>query len=127
MRTSLRRAVLGACTTFVVMAVAACGSDTSTGPGSTGTTATPVGSYSLTTVNGKPLPATMFADTEFTEVVTKASLALAADGKYQAIVTTNETVAGYLSVYVDTSGGTWKQAGTTSTITLVSTPPRSSS
>jgi hypothetical protein len=115
------RAVLGAFTAFVVMAVAACGGDSSTGPGSGGTPDTPVGSYALTSVNGKPVPVTMFADTEFTEVITKASLALQTDGKYQAIVTTNETIAGNVSVYVDTSAGTWKQGATASAITLTST------
>jgi hypothetical protein len=115
------RAVLGAFTAFVVMAVAACGGDGSTGPGSGGTPDTPVGNYALTSVNGKPVPVTMFADTEFTEVIAKASLALTTDGKYQAVVTTNETIAGNVSVYVDTSAGTWKQGATASALVLTST------
>lgn len=121
MRAPHRRAVLGAFTAFVVMAVAACGGDSSTGPGSGGTPDTPVGIYALTSVNGNPVPVTMFSDTAFTEVITKASLALATDGKYMAVVTTNETVAGNLSVYVDTSAGTWKQGTTASALVLTST------
>ena len=118
MRAPHRRAVLGAFTAFVVMAVGACGGDSSTGPG---VADTPVGNYALTSVNGKPVPVTLFADTEFTEVIAKGSLALQTDGKYLAIVTTNETIAGNLSVYADTSAGTWKQGATASALVLTST------
>ncbi|MDB4883419.1 MAG: hypothetical protein JWL95_2185 [Gemmatimonadetes bacterium] len=115
------RSVFGALTAFLMMAVVACGSDTSTGPGSNNTPTTPVGSYSLSAVNGKPVPVTMFSDTAFTEVIADATLALTADGKYLFVQTTHETVAGYLSVYVYSSSGTWKQQGSTSAITFTST------
>lgn len=121
MRAPHRRAVLGAFTAFVVMAVGACGGDGSTGPGGDNTPTSPVGTYALTSVGGKPVPVTMFSDTAYTEVIAKASLALQTDGKYQAIVTTNETIAGNLSVYVDTSAGTWKQGATASALVLTST------
>jgi hypothetical protein len=115
------RSVLGAFATFLVMAVAACGSDTLTGPDAPAPVpTTPVGSYGLSSVNGKSMPVTMFTDTAFTEVIASASLALTADGKYVFAVTTNETVAGYLSVYVDSVSGTWTQQGTSPAITFTS-------
>ncbi|MEO6527665.1 MAG: hypothetical protein ABIP93_13625 [Gemmatimonadaceae bacterium] len=119
MRSTHRRSILGAFTAFLVMAVAACGGDTSTSPDVQVPT-TPVGSYSLSTVNGKSVPVTMFADTAFTEVLASASLALTTDGKYVAAITTNETVAGYLSVYVDTLSGTWTRQGSTPAIVFTS-------
>ena len=68
----------------------------------------------------------MFTDTAFTEVIASASLALQADGNYVFAYTTNETVAGYLSVYVDTVSGTWKQGATTSALTFTDvTDPKS--
>jgi hypothetical protein len=118
MRPAHRRSVLGAFAAFLVIAVAACGSDTPTGPDAE--VPTPIGSYGLSSVNGKSVPVTMFTDTAFTEVVASASLALTADGKYLFAVTTNETVAGYLSVYVDSMSGTWTQQGTSTAITFTS-------
>jgi hypothetical protein len=117
MRATHRRAVFGALTTLLALAVGACGSDTLTGS-TPDTPTTPIGAYALASVGGKPMPVTMFADTAFTDVVTSASLALSADGKLLSVVTTNETVAGNLSVYVDTVGGTWKQVGSTSALTF---------
>lgn len=77
------------------------------------------GTYGLTTVNGKPVPATLFSDTSFTDVVAGGSLSLTPDGKYLSAVTTNETVDGHLSVYVDTVTGTWRQSGGALTLTAV--------
>jgi hypothetical protein len=97
-----------------VIALAACGGDSGTGPNSN-----PAGSYHLATVAGKSVPATMFSDTAFTDVIAAGSLALQADGKYVIAVTTNETIAGHLSVYVDSTAGTWTQSGANA-LTMVS-------
>jgi hypothetical protein len=121
MRATHRRAVFGALTAVLALTVAACGgADSLTGSGAQVPT-TPVGAYGLSTLGGKPMPVTMFADTAFTDVVSAASLALTADGKFLAVTTTNETVAGNLSVYVDSSTGTWKQVGSTSALSFTIT------
>ena len=92
----------------VTMAAACGGGDSSSGP-----SATPVGSYSLSSLNSKPLPFTLFADTGFTIAVSAGSLALATDGSYLATISTSETIEGHLSTYVDSANGRWTQAGTT--------------
>ncbi len=84
----------------------ACGGDSASGPN-----ASPVGSYLLSTYNGKPVPQTLFADTGFTIALAAGSLALTADGSYLATITMNETIEGHLSVYVDSVAGKWTQTG----------------
>ena len=79
-------------------------SDSSTGPDAP---TTPVGSYSLSSFNGKNVPVTLFSDTNYLVTLATASLSLTADGNYQAISTIRETVLGHLSTYVDTTNGTW--------------------
>ena len=59
----------------------------------------------------------MFADTGFVVVVTAGTITLTADGKFASAVTTRETVAGNVSVYVDHVSGTWLQ-GSSGAITL---------
>jgi hypothetical protein len=84
---------------------AACGGD-STGPD---TPKTPVGAYSLTSVNGKTMPVAIYSDTNYLVTLSDASLSLAADGNYQSVRTERETIGGHVSVYVDTTTGTWIQ------------------
>jgi hypothetical protein len=84
----------------------ACGGDSSSGPN-----ASPVGRFQLSTFNGKSLPATVFQDTGFMDVLTAGSLVLSADGTYLATTTTDETIEGHLSTYVDSGSGKWTQAG----------------
>ena len=108
------RPLLAALVAIPVIALAACGGDSGTGPN-----ATPAGSYQLSTVAGKAVPATMFSDTAFTDVIAAGTLALQADGKYVIAVTTNETIAGHLSVYVDSLFGTWSQSGSNA-VTMIS-------
>jgi hypothetical protein len=115
------RPLLAALVAVPVIAVAACGGDSATGPN-----ANPAGSYHLSTVAGKSVPATMFSDTAFSDVITAGSLALQADGKYVIAVTLNETVAGHLSVYVDSGSGTWSQSGANA-LTMVSAEGASAS
>jgi hypothetical protein len=93
-------------------ALAACGSDSSTGPGADPIPTTPVGSYTITTVNGKGLPVALFADASYTYEVTNGTLALTNDGKYSVITTFRQTLPGSTSMFVDSTGGTWVKTGT---------------
>jgi hypothetical protein len=68
---------------------------------------TPDGNYSISTINGKPLPATLVSDGAFSVAVSNGSLALTGDGKYTAVITQVWTVPGDVSTYVDTTKGTW--------------------
>jgi len=97
-----------------VATVAACGGDSSTEPGGS---SSPVGAYSITSVNGKTLPASLFADGAFNYEVTAGKLNLTSDGKYSAVTTFRQTLPGSVSSFVDSVGGTWVQAGTTIAMT----------
>jgi hypothetical protein len=85
-------------------AATACGSDGATGPSS------PVGSYALSSVNGKTLPATVLADTDFSVAISQGTLALQGDGKFVLGVTSTWTIEGHPSVFVSADTGTWTQA-----------------
>ena len=97
-----------------VATVAACGGDSSTEPGGS---SSPVGAYSITTVNGKTLPASLFADGAYNYEVTAGKLTLTNDGKYLAITNTRQTLPGNVENFVDTVGGTWLLSGTTVSMT----------
>jgi hypothetical protein len=85
---------------------AACRSGTE--PGVT----TPVGTYTIATVNGKTPPVAIFADTNYTYEVMSGSVALTGDGKYSAVIAYRQTIPGNVSTFVDSTGGTWAQSGT---------------
>jgi hypothetical protein len=95
--------------------IAACGGDSPSGPGSNDTS--PVGSFAIATVNGKPLPFTMFTDTNYLYEVTSGSLALTNDGKYQNVMHFRQTIPGNVSLFVDSTTGTWVLNGSTVTLT----------
>jgi hypothetical protein len=111
-----RLGVLAAFAATVAVA-AACGSDSATSPD---TPTTPIGDYSLSSVNAKALPFTMFSDTGYKFDLTAGTLSLSSDGKYKTITTMVETVAGHASTYVDSVLGTWVQVGTSGTLTFTS-------
>ena len=108
----MRRALVLAVVASSAIIPLACG-DSSTGPD---IPKTPVGSYSLTSFNGKALPVTMFSDTNYLVVLSAATLSLTAEGSYQATSTVRETVLGHQSTYVDTTAGTWVQGTTASAL-----------
>jgi|SRR5678815_3883324 len=92
-------------------ALAACGSDSSTGPSGPAVPTTPVGSYTITTVNGKGLPVALFAEATYTYEITNGTLALLSGGKYSVVTTFRQTLPGSVSTFVDSTGGTWVQTG----------------
>jgi hypothetical protein len=95
---------------IVALIASACAGDTVAAPGDPPgdqTPATPVGSYTLVTVDAKALPWTMFADTGYTLEVQGATLAITSDGKWVSKVVQRETVAGFVSTYNDSTFGTW--------------------
>jgi hypothetical protein len=94
----------------------ACGSD-SGGPSEPAVPTTPVGSYTITTVNGKTLPVALFAEATYTYEVTNGTLALTNDGKYSVVTTFRQTLPGSVSTFVDSTGGTWVRAGSTINLT----------
>jgi hypothetical protein len=95
------------------MAIAACGSggDSSTAPPPLPTT--PVGSYAISTVNGKGLPVAVASDTSglYKLEITSGTMALTADGKYSVVTSSRQTIPGNVSLFVDSTGGTWVLSG----------------
>ena len=98
-------------------ALGACGSDSTTGPSGTTNPTTPVGSYTISTVNGKGLPVALFAEATYTYEVTAGTLALTTDGKYSVVTTFRQTLPGSVSTFVDSTGGTWVRNGSTINLT----------
>jgi len=94
-----------------LIGVGACGSDSSSGVTGPPVPTTPIGSYTITTVNGKGLPVALFADASYTYEVTNGTLALTSDGKYSVVTTFRQTLPGNVSTFVDSTGGTWVQTG----------------
>jgi hypothetical protein len=101
----------------LVVVLAACGSDSTTGP-SSGSSSTPIGSYTMSTVNGKAVPTSIFADGGFSYDVTGGSMKLTTDGKFSAITNTRQTLPGRVENFVDTTSGTWTQTGSAIAMTL---------
>jgi hypothetical protein len=96
----------------------ACGkADSPTGPGGTPVApppATPVGSYTLQTIDAKAMPYTMYAEPDYTLQVASGTIAITTNGKWVSKFVTTETVAGNVSTYSDSTYGTWTVAtGTT--------------
>ena len=92
----------------------ACGSDSPAGPD---VPTTPVGSYTIRTVNGKSLPVAVLADGSFTYEVTAGKFALTGDGKYSVVTTFRQTLPGSVSTFVDSTGGSWVLTGSTVQLT----------
>ena len=101
-----------------VLAITACGGDGPTGPS---VPATPEGAFTLQTIDAKSLPFTMYADGAYTLEVQSGTLSITANGKWVAKATTRETVAGIVSVYNDSTFGTWTQVQGSKTAALVNT------
>ena len=112
-RRARRSLLVASCATAALLA--ACGgSESPSGPGTTPPpAASPAGSYTIQTVNGKSLPVALFADGSYTYEVTTGSLTLGSDGKYSVVTSYRQTVPGNVEVFVDSTGGTWTLSGGT--------------
>lgn len=111
----MRQISLAVAAGAVLAITAACGkSDGPTGPS---VPATPVGTYSLSTIDAKAMPYTMYADTGYTLVIQSGTLSVTAGGRWVSKIVQVETVAGFPSTYSDSTFGTWSQpVGTTSAV-----------
>ncbi|MEP6491082.1 MAG: hypothetical protein ABJF01_00300 [bacterium] len=96
----------------IAVFAAACGSDSPSGPGTPPPAATPIGKYAISTLNGKALPVALAADTNYKYEVTVGTFALTSDGKYSAVITYRQTIPDNVSIFVDSTGGTWALTGT---------------
>jgi hypothetical protein len=114
----VRRVTVLAGLIAAVGAVAACGSDSATGPN---TDNTPLGAYALSSISGKAAPVTMYSDTNYLLVISSGTLDVKSDGSFLAVTTTRETVLNHLSTYIDSVRGTWANGATSGTITLTNT------
>lgn len=100
-----------------VVGAVACGD--STGPNGQ---KNPEGNYTITTVNGKAVPAPIFSDTGgYMLEITSGRLSLTGDGKYSSVIAFRQTLPGNVSSYTDSTGGTWVQSGGTVQFTETST------
>src|SRR5262245_31368792 len=95
----------------LALVIAACGSDTST-PVDPTSPDTPVGSYSIMTVNGKTLPAAVIDTVNYKFEILSGALKLTADGKYIEVTRFRETIPDNTSSFVDSTFGTWTRSGT---------------
>jgi hypothetical protein len=111
---SSARFVRAAVVAVAVALLAACGSDSSTGPRN----ATVAGTYDLTTVNGATLPYTV-PHTTGTEIVEQATITLNTDSTYSVLA--NGTVDGSQStIAADAGHYTVSGSQVTFTSTLIS-------
>jgi hypothetical protein len=85
---------------------------------------TPIGDYNMSTINGGAMPFTMFADGAYKYEVASGTLTVGADGKFISRTNSRETVDGHISLYVDSTYGTWSQP-TTGTLVFLSLPDSS--
>jgi hypothetical protein len=106
---------------LATLSLSACSGDGATAPG-----ATLVGNYTLSTIDSKPLPYSVFADTGYTLDIVSGSLSIDSNGKWVSKITSRETVAGYMSTYNDSTFGTWTAASGTATLMNVETSVGSS-
>jgi len=91
-----------------LVAVAACGSDSPAGPA---VPTDPIGSYTISSVNGKAPPVALFTEGTFTYEITNGTLALTSDGKYSVTTTFRQTLPGSVSTFIDSTRGMWVQTG----------------
>ena len=112
------RTLVALCAAAASVLLAACGSDSSTGPGGT-TQKTPDGSYSIATVNAATLPVAIAADTGGYKLeVTSGTITLKTSGQYSIVTSFRETLmsVGVVNTYTDSTGGTWTMASGSTTI-----------
>ncbi len=99
------------CLSIAFANVAACGSETGTGPVDRLPSGDdPVaGAFVLVTVNTVAPPFTLFNDSGYALELTASRLALQPGGQFVLAITTRETVVGFPSFFVDSTAGNWTQ------------------
>jgi len=95
-----------------LLALLACGGDDSTGPG-----ASIAGAYSLTTVNGAPLPFVVQQAGTYKYEITADTYTLAAGGTWTEEWTDRTTSNGAVTTSTNTDAGTWSGNGASITLT----------
>ena len=110
---SARRSLFAVGAAFVV-GVTACSSDSATGPNSSSA----VGSYTVSTVNGKTIPTSIIAEGTYSIDFTGGSIKITNDGKFFTVTNTRQTLPGSVENFVDTVGGSWTQSGNTLQMTF---------
>jgi hypothetical protein len=76
-----------------------------------------VGVFNLSTVNANTLPATILSDSAYSLAVVSATMTMQTGGHFVLAIATRETVDGNVSLYSDTTTGTWSATGSTITLT----------
>lgn len=115
----LRRVRTVTAVTVVVAfgALQGCGSDALTGPNGEKLPSNFLGSYDASAINDKVLPVAIFSEPDYTYERVSATVTIALDGSYSAKMTSRQTVAGKVDLFVDSTGGTWALSGTHITFT----------
>ncbi len=72
----------------------------------------------MTTVNGKAVPTSLFADGAFSYDITGGTMKLTSDGKFSAVTNYRQTVPGSVEMFVDSIAGTWTQSGSSLQMTI---------
>jgi hypothetical protein len=93
-----------------------CGSDAPTSPGRNAPNNF-LGSYEASSINDKALPVAIFSETDYTYERVSATVVLSDDGTYSAKMTSRQTIAGKVDLFVDSTGGTWALSGNEVTFT----------
>ena len=97
--------------------LSACSGADSTAPNGQKVPKNFIGAYDVTTVNDKALPVAIFADTAYTYERMSGTLILTPDGRYSAKMTSRQTVAGRVDLFVDSASGRWTYSDTLVTFT----------
>lgn len=94
------------------LALLACGGDGSTGPG-----ASIAGAYSLTTVNGAPLPFVVTQAGTYKYEITADTYTLADGATFTEVRADRTTSNGAVTTSTKTDAGSWSRNGTSITLT----------
>ena len=106
----MRRLLVAFVMLSMLSPLAACGSDSATG-----TSASVNGTYTLTSINGQPMPFVLFSSGSTKSEVTAGSLTINS-GSYTALFNFRDTVNGSVTTSSETDAGTYTMNGTAITL-----------
>ncbi len=92
---------------LVTLTTACSKGEGATGPVTPPPPPTPVGGYTLRTIDAKVMPYAMYTEPDYTLEVISGTLSVTANGKWVSKSVARETVAGNISTYSDSTFGTW--------------------